>query len=569
MSKKREEMHKMKLHWNALDMESNLQPLKQCNQKKIDIAAQCYELYQLFSKTEKTTCLADAAQKHCLTLLEDRFRCIITGENNKDTDSVLNALLGQKIYNAAAASRMDMPVHMQYGTKQKVILTKTNSIFPQEKAIEDLPIIITQKYNSDTVLPIESIRVELPVPMLRNSVIYTYVPCLKALTAHLSQPKGAEEPLADLLLVVHSSGVPLTEAEMTLLQNCPKDTPLLLVLPQHTYTSGESGEKSAARLYSDIQKKTNLPPENLLWLFPEEGLLSKKNNNNDGYIKSQLAFLEKKLAALLSFHKTKTLITQMETEIGPLQTAARKYDHISDTTSPPAELPKMKYEVSLEEILAECADAECPLCQHLEKVTFDYYANFQYLFSKKPEIQLNVAQNQGFCNLHTWQLLTLSSTQGFSTGYAVLLEKTAESLYHYLSLTPLVTENSPLQTSPSACAICHMLDRVETNYLNQLALLLQTPVGFHHYQQSQGLCLPHLRKLVPLLTDQKIKMQVVTHAAINLTYTAQNMKTFALKHALLQRDTITDEENSANSRAVIHIVGQKDILIPQNQAPVK
>lgn len=207
--------------------------------------------------------------------------------------------------------------------------------------------------------------------------------------------------------------------------------------------------------------------------------------------------------------------------------------------------------------------ASCPACDHVQRAVFDLLSLWQCELAEDPGAQQRFAADGGFCALHLWQLEALSSPAGISVGHAGLVRATAAAMQRAADAPEPIGPPRP-PAPPPACHVCAGQRAAETAYLRGLADFLHDPAGLAAYEESEGLCVPHLRRLAGLGAPPGLRRRLFAHAARRLAETAEDMQAFGLKSETLRRQLVNTRENSAWLRALVHLAGARLVSVPLN-----
>jgi len=214
-------------------------------------------------------------------------------------------------------------------------------------------------------------------------------------------------------------------------------------------------------------------------------------------------------------------------------------------------------------LMEDLQQHNCPVCNHMEQIVFDILLKWQYALTVDEKTQREYAAELGFCAVHTWQLATMSSRRGISLGHQKLLEHLAEELLRSIDATINISEGIEALVKDSAgCRICHLLKNMEETYVHHLATILEQDEARDIYARSHGVCLRHLSLLVSSLTSQKIVRFLLSETAKHLKETAEDMQRYVLKHETLQRHLISQDERYAYLRALVYMVGARNVCAP-------
>ena len=223
------------------------------------------------------------------------------------------------------------------------------------------------------------------------------------------------------------------------------------------------------------------------------------------------------------------------------------------------------------DLAADLKSRSCPVCRHLVEKAWNFFAAWQYQLATEERAQAAFAAEMGFCPLHTWQLVGVSSPHGASVGYAQLAEEAARKLREYAANAPDTAAAAPaadgaavrhLARDSDTCRVCAMLRRAEADYIERLAALIANPAGRSQYANSQGVCLRHLGLLIDAAAAPGSREFLLAHAAQRFEEDAEDMQSFAIKHEATRRGLQNRDEEDAYRRAITRIVGDRSVCIP-------
>lgn len=206
----------------------------------------------------------------------------------------------------------------------------------------------------------------------------------------------------------------------------------------------------------------------------------------------------------------------------------------------------------------------CPVCQHIAQYAWDFFAQWQYQIGTEERAQAEFAAEMGFCPLHTWQLLAVSSPHGASVGYARLVEQIGRGLRANATMPATGDAVRRLVRDSRNCRVCGLLRQTEREYIERLAAMIGEAPGRSQYRRSQGVCLRHLGML---LDASAVDCQefLLSHAAQRFEEDAEDMRSYAMKHEALRRALQNRNEEDAYRRAVIRIVGGGSVCMPWDE----
>jgi hypothetical protein len=122
----------------------------------------------------------------------------------------------------------------------------------------------------------------------------------------------------------------------------------------------------------------------------------------------------------------------------------------------------------------------CPICTLLEKACYRQLDSLFYECVNDPGVRNRLAASHGFCNWHAHLALRIPHTD---SGIAIIYE----------DLLRAATEQ-PLRRPSASCPVCDTARFNERVYLGELLRHFDDPELRPRYEQSFGLCLPHLQQ---------------------------------------------------------------------------
>ena len=203
----------------------------------------------------------------------------------------------------------------------------------------------------------------------------------------------------------------------------------------------------------------------------------------------------------------------------------------------------------------------CPVCRHIAENASDFFVHWQYQIGTEERSQAAFAAELGFCPLHTWQLLAVSSPHGASVGYARLVEQIARSLKEDVAAPAMGDAVRRLVRDSRNCRVCGLLRQTEGEYIERVAAMVGGAAGRSQYRPSQGVCLRHLGMLLDASAVDCHEF-LLSHAAERFEEDAEDMRSYAMKHEALRRTLQNRNEEDAYRRAVIRIVGGRSVCMP-------
>jgi len=249
-----------------------------------------------------------------------------------------------------------------------------------------------------------------------------------------------------------------------------------------------------------------------------------------------------------------------ETEVPPLIETESVAVNMDITAAPTPGSPPVSR--ALADMATDLQTRGCPVCRHITKHASEFFAHWQYQIATEERAQAEFAAELGFCPLHTWQLLAMSSPYGTSIGYARLAEQIAHRLKEDINMPREGEMVRRLVPDSRNCRVCGLLHHAEGEYIRRLATTIDEAAGRSRYRRSQGVCLRHLGMLVDATSTPGSREFLLSHAAQRFEEDAEDMRSYAMKHEAIRRALQNSNEEDAYQRAIIRIVGGRNVCTP-------
>ncbi|MCL4250388.1 MAG: hypothetical protein KJ065_19715 [Anaerolineae bacterium] len=184
----------------------------------------------------------------------------------------------------------------------------------------------------------------------------------------------------------------------------------------------------------------------------------------------------------------------------------------------------MAYSKTYVDLLERFSRRGCAICGLLLHDENRYIDSLLYEFANDAGIHKVFRRGRGFCNHHSW---LLAHQYGYSLGVSILFEAALDAVLEILE-----SENSPFQLSrletvvsgwfgakgdtrlagklepEIPCPACVSLCKSEALYIETFAEYWSDTTFQSAYEQSQGLCLPHFRDVLRLMSAPKERAQL-------------------------------------------------------------
>lgn len=196
-------------------------------------------------------------------------------------------------------------------------------------------------------------------------------------------------------------------------------------------------------------------------------------------------------------------------------------------------------QIALEEALAQ---AECALCWIVHRSLLRQVKTLLREHLADPEWRLSVRQGNGFCRYHASLLLQ----QGDVLQLAIL----AEDVLAHVAQTFRAKWNVPA----GICQLCEAQNRDTAQFVQLLAQLLDDADWRKRYEQSVGLCVPHLQ-MVARACRRETKQWLIECELANWQALRRQLQEVIHKHDYRFKDVPWGEETGSWRRAFRKLYG--------------
>jgi predicted GTPase len=571
--------------------------LKRYTKAKQTAAREIRRLKRLYTKSGDSG-RAEACQDLIVRLAEDRFTLAVVGQFKRGKSSLINAVIGRDLLPTGVLPLTSAITILRYGPQEQLIIHREDTRLPEEAPVWSLAEYVTEEKNPGNRKKIRTACLELPLAFLRRGLEFVDTPGVGSAIEANTATTYAFLPQCDAVLFVTSVDMPLTKTEVDFLGQIRAHVRKVFFVVNKTDLLAD-GERDEV-LQFVVKTLSDRLGQEAFRVFPiscRRGLAAKMACDAGAYTASGLKVLEEALAAFLSREKAATFLASVldgalrlmaedsggqvhdDNAEGPLATVKKRLQQLRAEAlegAPPQDEPVAPLPDSAPtQVLPEFAPAAiretdlvrdlqtrgCPVCQCAGRAVTDFFAHWQYALSSDETAQNAFAAEGGFCPLHAWQLVALSSPQGISTGWPRLVEHVASQVSRaaHLPATSRVLPNIPHGRD---CRVCRLLREAEKTYILRLADFVQTAEGRHAYARSQGVCLRHLGLLVEAVGADGTAQFLLGEAARHFEEAAEDMQDFAMKREALRRTLHNRDEEDAYLRAVIHLIGEKRVCVP-------
>jgi len=524
-------------------------------------------------------------------LAEDRFTLAVLGQFKRGKSSLMNAILGRKLLPTGVLPLTSAITILTYGPKERLVIERYNSAFKEEHPIASLPDFVTEDGNPANHKKIKTARVEFPLPFLRRGIEFVDTPGIGSSIAANTVTTYNYLPECNAVLFVTSMETPMTSLELEFLRDIRTFVKKIFFVVNKADLLGEEERGSVVEFMAGTIRKESW--SETLKIFPVSalsGLKAQLNSNPELYCQSGIGILEDALTSFLSEEKMNTFLSAIaqkairmldgEEILGKLRTdLMHLYDDIQIGSFSEKQGMEESFVFSTEHEDMETSVISptkfkvpdfnsdlnirgCPVCRHMTECAADFFIYWQNKIATDEKAQEYFATEHGFCPMHTWQLMAVTSPQGASLGFpklagylARILNKGSTNNIDGLWIQELIPDSG-------TCRVCNTLKEVEDKYILKLTEFIADGTGLEQYLGSQGVCLHHLEKLVAVILPGSTREIVIRHAGKRLDETAEDMRNYSLKRDALRRSLLNSSEEDAYMRAVVHIFGDRMVCMP-------
>ncbi|HVU14706.1 MAG TPA: DUF6062 family protein, partial [Phototrophicaceae bacterium] len=167
------------------------------------------------------------------------------------------------------------------------------------------------------------------------------------------------------------------------------------------------------------------------------------------------------------------------------------------------------------DLLESFVQPGCAVCRLLARDVEHYLDGLLYEFPTDPAVQDEFRASRGLCHTHTWALTRFNNALPTAILYHAALDELIKTLEHapqperFGGLARLLNNAapSPLADALDAkkpCPACVLHDESESIYLRVIGEYGSDERLRAAFEQSDGLCLPHLQGALRLTRDPQI-----------------------------------------------------------------
>ena len=207
------------------------------------------------------------------------------------------------------------------------------------------------------------------------------------------------------------------------------------------------------------------------------------------------------------------------------------------------------------ELRLACHKPGCPVCTLIQRAGARYIEGTFNESMLDPRVRQKLVESQGFCFEHTWQSINLKLSDAL--GQAILYQELVKDAMRTIANND-GNENSQLVnalTPGSTCPACRVEDATLERVIDSMVPALREQDFITEFKQSTGLCIPHLKRIIPKL-DGKRSAVVLLHQNACLEELRGELAEFIRKSDYRFRDEVIGKEGDSYKRAADMISGK-------------
>lgn len=504
-------------------------------------------------------------------LADDRFTVVVAGRFNRGKSSLMNAVLGMDRLPTGVVPLTSVITYVRYGTSERVLLDYYGSGLRGEAKLEELPELVTEKGNPGNVKRIRAAEIQLPSEILRRGFFFVDTPGLGSAIFENSQTTERFIPEIDVLILVTSYESPLTEDEIRFLRQASAFVrAVFVVVNKQDTVSPETRQEVLDYVAKTAQGVLDGGLSRPFSVSARDGLAAKQANNMEGLRASGILDFEEELVHFLTAERSRLFLSAMfdrasavlaslpETDAERLEAGLKGLRHQVD--EPAADRANVATVGSVENVRARIDSrgvTPCEICRGVMHGVLEFFRQYQYDLSTRPETQEEHAQRGGFCPLHTWHYEQIASPRGVCTAYPRLLNRVAQILRS-------MAENGSGEPASNhgimnySCPACRVRWDTEDKMVHAIAGKLEKGSDSRPLAVS-ALCLPHLELLLRHIHDVSVRQRLFLREAAVMERTAEDMQRYAIKHDALRRHLVSQEENDAPLLGLQLLTGHRSV----------
>lgn len=502
-------------------------------------------------------------------LAEDRFNLVVIGRFSRGKSSLMNALLDTDRLPVGIVPITSVITTVSYGSKERAVIEMQDSRFPAEVTLDKLADFVTQQGNPGNQRRVALARIELPSELLRRGFHFVDTPGLGSAILANTQTTERFLPEADAFMLVTSFDSPLSQEELQTLRYIgPSAGRVFLVINKGDLAS--SAERAQVLSHVERQARAvfgeHVPK--IHSVSAREALEATRRGDTKRYAESGVEALRADVTEFLLTHKRTEFLHRMCERVADALGEAPYSKEDSDRlralqqaqfqSRPDATRRLAVSDVAGASLSGSAAFTSCHICERLDVGLYDFLCQYQWDLTVHPATQTDLANRGGLCALHYWQFGAIASPQTICVGLSPVIDHWATVLKN-LGSSADRSDWHGLQPMPSSCEMCRVHINIEKSAVAELIKRLeQTSVP--QKLTETGLCLLHLDQVLRAAGPTGLARQLLLGEAAALQRLAEDMRRYAVQRDGLRRGLASEEDQSAQRRALMVLGGHRNVF---------
>ena len=207
------------------------------------------------------------------------------------------------------------------------------------------------------------------------------------------------------------------------------------------------------------------------------------------------------------------------------------------------------------ELRLACHKAGCPVCSLVQRAGARYIEATFNESMLDPAVRQKLVESKGFCYEHSWQSIDLKLSDAL--GHAILYQDLVRGTLRTIAEHKNGAESNLVIAfnAGTRCPACQIEEDTTLRVLDSMGKALHDQDFIQEFKQSNGLCLPHLKRILPML-DTKRRNFVLLQQEACLERLKTELAEFIRKNDYRFRDEAIGKEGDSYKRAADMIKGK-------------
>jgi GTPase Era involved in 16S rRNA processing len=504
-------------------------------------------------------------------LAEDRFNLVMVGRFSRGKSSLMNALLETERLPMGIVPITSVITTVAYGSSERAFIIFQGSHLELALTLDKLPDYITQQGNPANRRGVAAVRIELPSELLRRGFYFVDTPGLGSSIVANTLTTERFLPQADAFMLVTSFDSPLSEEELQTLRRVASSTSrIFVVINKQDMASATERTEVVAHVREQALRVFGEPIPRIFSVSAREALEANRQRDGARYVASGVDELRAEVTQFLLTDKHSDFLCRMcERVADALKEAPYSREDSDRLRALRQTIVQSRPDSQRRQGPAASASGEnttgfkkCQICEQLDQGLYDFLCHYQWEIASRRTAQTDLAERGGLCAFHYWQLASVASPHGICVGLSAVVDHWAACLRIVASRVDwshYQADWEGLQPTPSTCDMCRTHIDIERVAVERMARglgkveLTMTPRG-------SGLCLPHLGQVIGAIGSESVARELLMEEAAALQRLSEDMRRYALKHDGVRRAFASEEEFSADRRALMLLGGHRNVF---------